>query len=152
MAPGTLSTPRPPGVKVAEQLGQKQEGVAKRGASPATTPRPNRPGSGGAPARGRRRRPHDVAELQIRRRQTLDLGDPPRPVHVSAPEYIVLCKLDGYRRGDCASDRQWPDVLGVLKRQGVLLDRAYLTRTAGEVGLEDLLARAEREAGLSQSG
>jgi len=46
------------------------------------------------------------------------------------------------------SDRQWNDVLGVLKVQGAALDLAYLNEWARELGLTDLLRRALDDAGL----
>ncbi|HPC62365.1 MAG TPA: hypothetical protein PKX23_17015 [Verrucomicrobiota bacterium] len=45
-------------------------------------------------------------------------------------------------------DRQWNDVLGVLKVQGARLDRGYLAEWARELGLTDLLCRAVDDAGL----
>jgi hypothetical protein len=48
--------------------------------------------------------------------------------------------------GNEISERQWRDVLGVLQVQGDALDRAYLQHWAHELGLDDLLARALREA------
>ena len=60
----------------------------------------------------------------------------------------MLAKLQWYRDGGGVSDRQWNDVLGVLKVQGATLDRAYLEEWARELGLTDLLRRALEDAGL----
>jgi hypothetical protein len=60
----------------------------------------------------------------------------------------VLSKLERFRVGDEVSDRQWRDVIGVLKVQGDRLDQAYLRRWAAELGLGDLLEKAFLEAGF----
>ena len=73
---------------------------------------------------------------------------PPVAVSTSSAEDTVLAKLQWYRDGGGVSDRQWNDVLGVLKVQGTTLDRAYLEDWARELGLADLLRRALEDAGL----
>jgi hypothetical protein len=67
---------------------------------------------------------------------------------VSTPEDVMLHKLEWYRLGNEVSERQWLDVLGVIKVQGQMLDSAYLRRWAAVLGIEDLLERALREAGF----
>ena len=61
-------------------------------------------------------------------------------------EDIILSKLEWYRMGGGVSERQWRDVLGVLKVQGERLDHAYMQRMAAELGVADLLERALGEA------
>lgn len=66
---------------------------------------------------------------------------------VVTPEDTILHKLMWYRDGAEVSDRQWGDVLGVLRVQSGRLDMDYLQRWAGELGIASLLQRALAEAG-----
>jgi hypothetical protein len=54
-------------------------------------------------------------------------------------------KLVLYRLGHEVSDRQWGDVLGVLKVQSGSLDREYLELWARLLNVFDLLSRAEQQ-------
>ena len=60
---------------------------------------------------------------------------------------IVLSKLEWYRMSGCVSDRQWRDVLGVLRVQGDRLDRDYMHRMAATLEVTNLLEQAFDEAG-----
>jgi hypothetical protein len=71
----------------------------------------------------------------------------PLEVNIASPEDTVLAKLDWYRKGGGVSDRQWRDLLGVLKVQGDALDCGYLTEWARKLELTDLLQRALEDAG-----
>ena len=61
---------------------------------------------------------------------------------VATAEDTLLAKLEWYRIGGEVSERQWRDVLGILKVQAGRLDLAYLRRWAIELKVEDLLERA----------
>jgi hypothetical protein len=65
----------------------------------------------------------------------------------ASPEDTVLSKLEWYRMGGEVSDRQWRDILGVLKTRAGELDIDYLRKWAGELNISDLLERVLNEAG-----
>ncbi len=90
-------------------------------------------------------RPFDQVQFERRRAQVI-ATEPERTAYVASPEDTVLTKLEWYRMGGEVSDRQWRDVLGVLKVQGERLDLAYLRRWAVTLGVADLLERALTEA------
>jgi len=60
----------------------------------------------------------------------------------ASPEDTILAKLEWYRLGGEISDRQWRDILGVLKIRAGALDLGYLQKWADELKLSDLLERA----------
>ena len=65
----------------------------------------------------------------------------------ASPEDTVLSKLEWYRMGGEVSDRQWRDILGVLKTRAGELDIDYLLKWADELKVSDLLKRILNEAG-----
>lgn len=64
----------------------------------------------------------------------------------ASPEDTILSKLEWYRLGGEVSERQWRDILGVLKTRAGELDLAYLQKWAKELNVSDLLERALGEA------
>lgn len=93
-----------------------------------------------------------MAQEEMRRRQEHRLApdDDARAFFASA-EDTVLQKLDWYRKGGEISDRQWGDVLGVLRMQGPSLDVDYMRKWAPHLGVESLLERVMLEASLPPS-
>lgn len=65
----------------------------------------------------------------------------------SSPEDIILRKLLWFRSGGKTSNRQWEDVLGVIKVQGEDLDAGYLEPWAERLGVFELLQKALAEGG-----
>lgn len=93
----------------------------------------------------RKLRDFDTMQLE-RRRTSIIATNPERSVYVTSPEDTILAKLEWYRMGGEVSDRQWRDILGVLKTRAGELDLAYLRKWAGELNVNDLLERALRES------
>jgi hypothetical protein len=75
--------------------------------------------------------------------------DPDSPLFfVESAEDVILNKLRWYRLGGCVSERQWSDVLGVMRVQAGALDMRYLRRWAAGLGVADLLEQAILQAGV----
>ena len=64
----------------------------------------------------------------------------------ASPEDTILSKLEWYRLGGEVSERQWRDILGILKTRAGALDIDYLKEWAGELNVADLLKRALHES------
>jgi hypothetical protein len=86
-----------------------------------------------------RRRPFSRNELERAVATALPGG---AVVKIATAEDVLLAKLEWFRKGGEVSERQWRDVLGILKAQQQTLDLAYVRRWAGELGVVDLLDRA----------
>jgi len=86
--------------------------------------------------------PFDESEFSRRRLVAVNAaGD---ELFVKTPEDTVLRKLLWYRQGGEVSDKQWRDVVSVLRVSGPLLHVEYLDRWAAKLGLTNLLERARR--------
>ncbi len=81
-----------------------------------------------------------------RARRTRVSEEPLVDLVVASAEDTVVQKLSWYRRGGGVSDRQWNDVLGVVKVQGLRLDLEVTRDAARLLGVEDLLDRVLADA------
>jgi len=93
----------------------------------------------------RKKRPYDETQL-ARRVAQIVTTEPERTVFIASAEDTVLTKLEWYRMGGETSERQWRDVLGVVKTQGARLDVDYLRQWAVQLGVLDLVERALNHA------
>ena len=92
-------------------------------------------------------KPREFDRSQLARRQSCILSEnPPRRAYITSAEDIVLAKMEWYHIGGRTSDRQWRDILGVIKVQQNRLDHDYLRRMATTLGVSDLLEKALDEA------
>jgi hypothetical protein len=72
-----------------------------------------------------------------------------RELFFATPEDIILSKIVWFKKGGSVSDRQWGDILGVMKVQGEKLDFEYLKHWANKLKVDVLLKKAFNEAGLA---
>src|SRR5690348_13637210 len=95
---------------------------------------------------------NDARMEELERARSVPLGpeaDAPR-VLMASPEDVILSKLNWFRLTGGRSDRQWSDVLGVIKVQTGSVDLSYLRARAQARGLGDLLSAALSEAGVEE--
>lgn len=93
-------------------------------------------------------RPFD--QQQLNRRISEQIGNNPDDrLWVLTAEDIILAKLDWFRLGGEVSERQWRDILGVLKTQQSSLNMAYLDQWASSLDVSDLLTRVLQELDIS---
>ena len=90
-------------------------------------------------------RPFDRQAAERARPQAIDEGPNAPRFPVSSPEDTVLAKLEWFRLGGETSERQWWDVVGILKVTEDA-DRTYLRSWAVSLGVADLLERALADA------
>ncbi len=87
------------------------------------------------------------AEFERRRAVPIPIGDETVTLYFASPEDTLLHKLLWFQTGGDVSQQRWNDILGILKVQGLALDRNYLERVATEAGLIKSLREAMAQAG-----
>jgi hypothetical protein len=91
-----------------------------------------------------RSRPFLQSQLARAQKQTFYFGSEVS-ANFASPEDTILSKLEWYRLGGEVSERQWHDILGVMKTRAGALDMDYLRKWANELHVNDLLERALKE-------
>lgn len=91
------------------------------------------------------RAPYD--EVEFSRREIVRVRDTGETLVVKTAEDTVLRKLWWYREGGHVSERQWRDVLEVLRVSGDAMDFAFMEAWAKRLGLDALFARSRSESG-----
>ena len=93
------------------------------------------------------KQPNDYAAEEMRRRFAVAVDETESErVFIASPEDVILQKLVWYKLGSQISERQWNDILGVIKVQGDRLDLNYLGKWAGTLAVADLVDQALRAA------
>lgn len=90
-------------------------------------------------------RPFDREAAGRARAEAIDHSAAAPRIIVASAEDTVLAKLEWFRRGGETSERQWWDIVGVL-RVNPAADAGYLHRWAAELNVADLLERALAQA------
>lgn len=90
----------------------------------------------------------DQIEFQRARRDSFEIDGDEIVLSIVSPEDIILRKLTWYKAGGMTSERQWLDIIGVLKIKAATLDREYMVGWAVELGIANLLEQAAEDAGL----
>lgn len=86
---------------------------------------------------------------RMSRRQLYKTEENQQSFYVSSAEDTILQKLLWFKMSKDQSQKQWRDILGVLKLQRERLDFAYLTLWSKNLGVKNNLEKAMTESGLS---
>lgn len=90
--------------------------------------------------------PFAQQEMRRAREDILEVGS--RPFFFASPEDMILAKLDWWKQGGGVSNRQWNDILEIIKEKHAALDIPYLRQSAPMLGVVDVLEKAFNDAGL----
>ncbi len=92
----------------------------------------------------------ETAKKAMTRRETYHISRGLyQALSVASAEDTVLHKLYWFRLGNKVSERQWNDVVGILRVQREALDLVYLRQTAREMDVSELLEQALSYTGIA---
>jgi hypothetical protein len=93
-----------------------------------------------------KQRPYDLVAAERMRKDSLWNDDASPSFHLATAEDVILAKLEWYKLGNCISQKQWSDILGVLRVQQSTIDVEYLKHWATALCVSDLLEKALLES------
>jgi hypothetical protein len=85
-------------------------------------------------------------EAEFSRRSRVRVRATGEELFLKSPEDTVLRKLLWFRQGGEVSDKQWRDIVEVLRVSAAQITQAYLDAWAVRLSVTDLLTRARAEA------
>ena len=88
-----------------------------------------------------KKREFDMEAFKRKKMDVQDIGGSRFEYYISSPEDIILSKLEWFKMGGEVSERQWRDIIGVLKVQKNNLDMEYLQKWINRLHLSDLWKR-----------
>jgi hypothetical protein len=87
--------------------------------------------------------PDEASQEEMKRRKQYQVSDVPHQMlFLASAEDVILHKLYWFQLGGGVSERQWNDVLGVIKVQFDKLDHTYLENAARKRGILELMQKA----------
>jgi hypothetical protein len=88
----------------------------------------------------------DLSYEEMARREKFQVTEERgQDLYLASPEDIILNKLHWYESGGGIAERQWNDVMGMVRVLDKRLDTKYLKTTAIKRGVLDLLEKALKE-------
>lgn len=95
--------------------------------------------------------PYDQEVSRRAAEQPLDEGQDARKFLLASAEDVIIAKLDWFRLGGEVSEKQWSDILGILRVQGQNLDFDYLKYWIDQKNLGELFRRAINQSEIENS-
>lgn len=93
-----------------------------------------------------------LSQEEMARREKYQVTDEAgQDLYIASAEDTILGKLQWYESAGAVSDRQWADVLGIMRVRSDSLDFDYLREAAGKKNLKDLLEKALNTAEISKN-
>lgn len=92
--------------------------------------------------------PYQQSAFERKVKDNFEGDDTKAEFYFSSPGDIIISELQLYELGGKVSERQWLDVVGVIKVQTDSLDKNYLQNWTKKLGIHELLKNAFDDAGI----
>lgn len=89
--------------------------------------------------------PYETESFSRKHPEALGENQDQIQIYLSSPEDVIISKLNWYRLGGEASERQWLDIKTVYQVQLGSLDQGYITKWCQNLGLLDLWEKVKKK-------